>query len=444
MSLFMRNLIARHREPSADSGPVALVRPRPKARFESDLGPTGISGSSFENENAVTLSGDSEQRALFLQHNDQPDRKFFPPRPSSDIEATEGVTRKHALSEQGTPLPALHTELRVDPPEEVSRQLSDQSGVPGERAAAQARTGVEEKEYNRPEKQSAFADQQTRRKTFHAKQKEPSQKADAESRKSRRNNVPKESAASESASEQQSLLGTGEFKQQLQTIQQRLNTRQFGPVDEQATHYPGQSLGQDRQLADNAYRKTEEVQFEQPRTEEKTGRGEPSFGDFNQSIQEILLRLNTQQEQQKGAAEENAGLQDKPISLDIETTILPESSETAPKLISPPTGAVPGQLGDERKEPEAHPLQPEPLEIQQSGLLQPPPWLTKMRADSFRRNQEETSQTQASPEPVINVTIGRVEVRATRTPFVSKPEKRQRPSGVMSLDEYLKQRENRG
>jgi hypothetical protein len=69
--------------------------------------------------------------------------------------------------------------------------------------------------------------------------------------------------------------------------------------------------------------------------------------------------------------------------------------------------------------------------------------LPEMQAELHHRHQEENSRAQAQSEPVINVSIGRVEVRATQTTSGNKPRTRQRPSGVMSLDEYLKQRENR-
>jgi hypothetical protein len=43
------------------------------------------------------------------------------------------------------------------------------------------------------------------------------------------------------------------------------------------------------------------------------------------------------------------------------------------------------------------------------------------------------------PEPVINVTIGRIEVRATPAPQKPSPKPANRPP-VMGLDEYLRRR----
>ncbi|MFA6162545.1 MAG: hypothetical protein WC685_03840 [Methylobacter sp.] len=78
----------------------------------------------------------------------------------------------------------------------------------------------------------------------------------------------------------------------------------------------------------------------------------------------------------------------------------------------------------------------------QGGSLQIPAWLTGMQTDLNSRWREINAQSQA--EPVINVTIGRVEIRATN-PESAKPGRAdKKPTGVMSLDDYLKQRENKG
>ena len=76
------------------------------------------------------------------------------------------------------------------------------------------------------------------------------------------------------------------------------------------------------------------------------------------------------------------------------------------------------------------------------GTLQIPAWLTDMQTELNNRWREINAQSQA--EPVINVTIGRVEIRATN-PEPAKPGRTEKkPTGVMSLDDYLKQRESKG
>jgi hypothetical protein len=71
-----------------------------------------------------------------------------------------------------------------------------------------------------------------------------------------------------------------------------------------------------------------------------------------------------------------------------------------------------------------------------------PDWLSDMQADFNARWQRINTQTKS--EPVINVTIGRIEVRAVQAETTKKPKAHHKPSGVMSLDDYLKQREKRG
>ena len=72
--------------------------------------------------------------------------------------------------------------------------------------------------------------------------------------------------------------------------------------------------------------------------------------------------------------------------------------------------------------------------------LEPPPWLSDMTSQLKQRLQEK--QTKA--EPVINVTIGRVEVRAVQAETSKRVRHTKQPTGVMTLEDYLKQRENRG
>ncbi|MEO0996612.1 MAG: hypothetical protein AAFX58_03745 [Pseudomonadota bacterium] len=74
------------------------------------------------------------------------------------------------------------------------------------------------------------------------------------------------------------------------------------------------------------------------------------------------------------------------------------------------------------------------------GQLALPAWLFDLKNDLRRR----WPGPETRPEPVVNVTIGRVEVRAVRDD-PSKPQKPERKAAaVPSLDDYLKQREKRG
>lgn len=81
-------------------------------------------------------------------------------------------------------------------------------------------------------------------------------------------------------------------------------------------------------------------------------------------------------------------------------------------------------------------------DISRDGSLEPPTWFSDMQAEFNRRWNELNSKSE--PEPVINVTIGRVEVRAVQADAPKKAKHQKKSSGVMSLDEYLNQRERRG
>lgn len=71
------------------------------------------------------------------------------------------------------------------------------------------------------------------------------------------------------------------------------------------------------------------------------------------------------------------------------------------------------------------------------GLLGMPTWLSRHDSESDSRLFNKNSK--AETNPVINVTIGSIEVKATK---LRKPEPlrhQKKPSGIMSLDKYLRQ-----
>ena len=75
-----------------------------------------------------------------------------------------------------------------------------------------------------------------------------------------------------------------------------------------------------------------------------------------------------------------------------------------------------------------------------NGWLQTPSWLSEIEAQFKQRFPEK----EVNPEPVINVTIGRVEVRAVQSETPKNTQRGKKPTGVMTLDEYLKRREGKG
>lgn len=73
------------------------------------------------------------------------------------------------------------------------------------------------------------------------------------------------------------------------------------------------------------------------------------------------------------------------------------------------------------------------------GQLQMPDWLNALGQEYGQKAPH--SRTQVEKETVVNVTIGRIEVRAVHPQPPSKPRSRRQPVGVMTLEEYLKRRE---
>ncbi len=142
--------------------------------------------------------------------------------------------------------------------------------------------------------------------------------------------------------------------------------------------------------------------------------------DINERIQEILQRSHGRQRE---AAEGNA--------------ILPGNSQlpvmTEPLTLSAPENESNTQGVRARSEQE---------EIHHGGQLQTPDWLNEMRADFNERWLAINGK--AKTEPIVNVTIGRIEVKALPADSVKQSKVRaNKPSGVMSLDDYLKLRERR-
>lgn len=87
-----------------------------------------------------------------------------------------------------------------------------------------------------------------------------------------------------------------------------------------------------------------------------------------------------------------------------------------------------------------------PPQTNLEGVLNIPHWLADMQAEINQRQQHINANAKvAATKPVVNVTIGRVEVRAVQDSGLqaskSQQQAQKKPSGVMSLDDYLKSRD---
>jgi hypothetical protein len=78
----------------------------------------------------------------------------------------------------------------------------------------------------------------------------------------------------------------------------------------------------------------------------------------------------------------------------------------------------------------------------QTGSLLIPEWLAVLQAELNNRWHENSARP--NPERVVNVTIGRIEIRATHPTPKQQSNVTEKPKGVLSLDDYLKLRESKG
>lgn len=76
------------------------------------------------------------------------------------------------------------------------------------------------------------------------------------------------------------------------------------------------------------------------------------------------------------------------------------------------------------------------------GLLVASAWSDQWQAELEKLR--ELQRWSDAPEPTIQVTIGRVEVRAEAPSVPPEPKPKAKTPAVMSLDDYLNQRKGRG
>ena len=150
-------------------------------------------------------------------------------------------------------------------------------------------------------------------------------------------------------------------------------------------------------------------------------------------IEETLRRLKNQT---GDVVEEPHEVQDHAHTLLANTV----KTEADPLLTVP---AHPGIKGQQPANPHNTAINPQAQTVSTPisnpvGSLQIPDWITVMQTNLNNRWREINAKSQA--EPVINVTIGRVEVRAINTEQVKPSAAQGKPKGVLSLEDYLKQR----
>lgn len=94
----------------------------------------------------------------------------------------------------------------------------------------------------------------------------------------------------------------------------------------------------------------------------------------------------------------------------------------------------------ETSDQRAEPMETKRESNQDQGELEIPAWLNQRQPELNLKSPE----INADLEQVVNVTIGRIEIKAQGESKTKPGSPRQKPSGVMSLDEYLSKRQRKG
>lgn len=161
---------------------------------------------------------------------------------------------------------------------------------------------------------------------------------------------------------------------------------------------------------------------------------QPVVEELNQRIASILQRLVQDQEltnHQEAKEQPTATLQ----------TQNPQSSLSRPKaqFLEPQVG--PPVVSPTKSEEKTNDVDTSTTEVEKpaQGFLQIPDWLDELQSTLTERHQAIARPS----EPVVNVTIGRIEIRALQKNVRNQPKSRKNRSSVMSLEDYLKQRDKR-
>ncbi len=164
--------------------------------------------------------------------------------------------------------------------------------------------------------------------------------------------------------------------------------------------------------------------------------------ELDNRIRTMIARLQDRQNVRPAEHAETNNLDQSGVTKPDKTDDTEKDRGTQPLLVAPifdeseKIGSSPSDQGQQQA------IASTDRDMPWSGSLEPPSWLSEMQIEFNQRWNELNSRPE--PEPVINVTIGRVEVRAVQADTPKQTRRQKKPSGVMSLDEYLNQRERRG
>lgn len=469
MSHFLQNLLNRHQEGAVNQGVSRNVQPRPKSRFESDSGPVFFAQNDFGNGADFTP----------VTRTDWEDGAFTT---NYDQVARSNITAEDSQSGQSAPVSAQHSfEIPTIQPD-----FSQQHGDLNERVETTARSPGQHSSTvreasgwaveNKNDKQTEYLWENSEIPRHVAYQQQfisdeinpriqtilhrlnsphPQQTDDPRPIDTQHNSEPKSEA------ENNALVS--ETNARVQTTLHRLTNQQVQDRDDpqiiELQHEPVSSIGSNATANEinsriqtilrrlNNQRNPQSLHAEDQRTIESrhepvklsdTANNTPvdKADETSHRMQTILQRLNDPYSQHQGRQPVNHSQHNTTPEREY---VVPMSALTSSLAAKLNTAFI--QPADKLKKQNIE-NRLEHYESDQAGAMQIPDWLTDMQADFNARWQRINAQTKS--DHVINVTIGRIEVRAVQAEATKKPKAHHKPSGVMNLDEYLKQRENRG
>jgi hypothetical protein len=174
----------------------------------------------------------------------------------------------------------------------------------------------------------------------------------------------------------------------------------------------------------------------------ESNRGALAAEDLDLRVQSILNRLRLSEENHKGVSEEFSVDRKAMLTTDSENLNPTHSEQNDPSSKERFDELSLNQKNN--KSMQEAPGEPGSLKTNQEGQLNIPGWLADMQSDINKRWQHINAKIE-STKPVVNVTIGRVEVRAAHDTGLQAPgsqkKAQKKPSGVMSLNDYLKSRD---
>lgn len=464
MNHFLQNLIDRHHEENASTGASRLVQPRPTSRYEGRADP-GFSSShanleyGFGDQAAMRSGLDSESLIESTEqygHGDRPVISSESRQRSqhTDVSMQSGIVKttiqpdQSDLSYSGKDLfEHSEAETRQPEPESTSQQITKETVQHGKNRQADNSVQFDNRNLSLSDVNSRI--QSTLDRLNSLQQQQSVDQGMDELHSDGTNGIDSDSSAREINDHGQAEQNRADNQQRIDTKVQRKNTLQ--PEAKNVANQNSATGGVNDRIQTILNRLNEQ----QPQHTDAQNSTEPQ-GEFSASTaggnsifdRESGARIQTNLQHLTNTPsrrEESSRV----ITHVLHESVAEETDHVKP--IRPMASSfgteqnAEGQFSEGRLTQQVTDSIPERRVQENNGLMQVPDWLTEIQASLNDRPQHLLQiGTQEQPEPVVNVTIGRVEIKAIQAESGRKSKVSNKPIGVMDLDEYLKLRENRG